>query len=321
MQAVSGPVRYLYLRKARGSEDVPNWPPAIKPLEGPANKVCVAVRLYAGEKGWRAEGIEDKAVLAAPSEDPAFVLTRGTAFGLLQEGRRTRMDVGLLAVRVVNLDGKGVEFATHFLVHTLPGNAFGMTRHPMVVPVDALVLGDYVEHGDRAVAGLDLRVSPSDYSTLPQFLPDDVILREAKRTINNVFQSTARFYSYGNQAKHGISLEVEAGRVSMYGRVVLSTAGEDAKAALLQTPGVVDVADRLLDIEALQGQVEAALDAKGFTSVIVLVEHALVILRGEVADTKTRYQAEDIARGIPGVRGVVNDIVAKSLMPTEKVSL
>ena len=318
MQAVSGPVRYLYLRKARGPEDVQHWPPATKPLEGPDNKVCVAVRLYAGEKGWRAEGLEDKAALATPSEDPAFVLTRSTAFGLLHDGRRSRVDVGLLAVRVVNLDSKGVEFATHFVVHSLAGSGIGMSRQPVVVPVDTLVLGDYVEHGDRAVAGLDLRIDPGEYATFPQFLPDDVILREAKRTINNVFQSTARFYSYGNQAKHGISLEVEAGRVSMYGRVDLSTAGEEAKTALLQTPGVVDVADHLLYVEALQSQVEAALEAKGLTDVIVLVEHALIILRGEVADSKTRYQAEDIARRIPGVRGVVNDIVVTSLMPAEK---
>lgn len=318
MQTVSGPVRYLYLRKARGPEDVQNWPPAIKPLEGPENKVCVAVRLYAGEKGWRAEGVTDKVAFATPSEDAAFVLTRSTAFGLLHDGRRSKVDVGLLAVRVVNLDSKGVEFATHFVVHALAGSGFGLPRQPVVVPVDALVLGDYVEHAEHAVAGLDLRVDPAEYASLPQFLPDDVILREAKRTINNVFQSTARFYSYGNQAKHGISLEVEAGRVSMYGRVDLATAGEEAKVALLQTPGVVDVADHLLYVELLQSQVEAALEAKGLTGVIVLMEHALIILRGEVADTKTRYQAEDIARRIPGVRGVVNDIVVTSLMPAEK---
>ena len=317
MQAVAGPVRYFYLRKARGPEDMQNWPPTIKPLEGPDNKVCTVVRLYADTAGWRAEAGD--AVSDQPSDGvPPLVLTRGTVLGLLQDGKRTKAEVGLLAVRVVNLSAKGTEYATHFVVHALSGSGMGVPRARLVVPVELMVLGEYVEHGSHAEAKLDLRLSPTEYARMPAFLPDDVILRAARQTINQVFQSTARFYSYGNEAKHGISLEVEAGRVSLHGRVDLKTAGDQAREALQATPGVVDIADHLLYLEDLQDQVERALAAKGLDNIMVLVEHALVVLSGEVADAKTRYQAEDIARGIPGVRGVVNDIVVASLETAEK---
>jgi hypothetical protein len=307
MQVVSGPVRYFYLRKTRGQEQVPNWPPATKPLVGPNNQICGSVRFYSESGGWRAENGDSTP--AAERNEPPLVLTRGTVLGLLEDGKRGRIDVELLAVRVVNLDAKGLEYATHLVVRALSG--FGAQRHPVVAPVEAMVVSEYVEHGAHAVAQLDLQLTPGEYNQLPFFLPDDVILPNAMRAINETFQSTARFYSYSSEAKHGISLEVEAGRVSMHGRVDLNTAGEQARAALLATPGVVDVADHLLYLENLVTAVSNALEAKGLDDLTVLVEHALVTLRGEVPDTKTRYQAEDIARRVPGVRGVINDIVVR----------
>lgn len=311
MHTVTGPVRYFYLRKPRGQEDVPDWPPLTKPLEGPDNKVCAAVRLYADSEGWRAECAESTPAPATDA-DPAFVLNRNTALGLLQDGKRTKADVQLLGVRVVNLNSKGIEYATHLVVRALPGSGFGLSRRPVVVPTDAIVLGEYIEHGDRAVAALDLRITPAEYANVPLFLPDARILPVARRALDQTVLSTARFYSYGNVAKHGISLEVEAGRVSLHGRVDLRDVGDQVRDAMLATPGVVEVADHLLYVEDLQANVEAALAAKGLGSVQVLSEHALIVLDGMVADTKSRYSAEDIARAVPGVRGVVNNIVVQA---------
>jgi osmotically-inducible protein OsmY len=64
-------------------------------------------------------------------------------------------------------------------------------------------------------------------------------------------------------------------------------------------------------VENLQAQAEEALAAKGLDYIQVLSEHALIMLRGEVPDTATRYQAEDIVKRIPGVRGVVNETVVR----------
>ena len=143
-------------------------------------------------------------------------------------------------------------------------------------------------------------------------LPDAVVQREAQHAIDVAVQNTARFYSYGPHARHGITAEVEAGRVAVYGRVDLTTTGENIHAALLASPGVVEVADHLLYIEQLQEQAQNALEAKGLGAIEVLSEHALIILNGDAPDSATRYKAEETVKRIPGVRGVVNNIVVRA---------
>jgi len=312
MHPINGPARYFFL-SARGKDDVHNWPPKLNPLAGPDNKVCAAARLHLENIGWRAECGDAAPVESAGNDGSngatslALLLTRDTALGLLSDGKRGRAEVDLLGVRVVNLDEKGTDFATHLVVAALPGSGLG-PRRPVVVPIDDMVLGEYVERGDRAVASLDLRLSPSDYETMPPFMADEAIQRHAKDTLaRRVFASNA--YSYGQIRHQDMTIEVQAGRVSLHGRAALRSEGEQAVAALMQTPGVVEVADHLLYVEDLQEKVEQALAAKGLGDLTVLVEHALVNLRGEVHDAKTRYQAEDIAKRVPGVRGVVNDLV------------
>lgn len=313
MQVMSGSVRYFFL-KAPGQQEIPHWPPKNKTLEGPNNIVTLAVRLYPmTAAGWRAEPVtKDATTTPGSAPESAFVLTSNTALGLLQDGKRGRAEVGLLGVRVVNLDNKGVEYATHLVVHALPGSGLGSTRQVVIAPIDALVLSEYIEHGDRAEAALDLRIAPADYATLPQYLPDEEVQRLAKDTLELAVQNTARFYSYGPYARHGITIEGEAGRVSVYGRVDLATTGDQIRHALEATPGVVEVADHLLYIEDLKGKVEQALAAKNLDYIQVLSEHALIILLGDVPDSKTRYQAEDLAKRIPGVRGVVNNLVVQT---------
>ncbi len=301
MDIMTGPVRYLFLRTTRGREDVENWPPTIKPLEGPDNIVCASIRLYGTNSGWQAKcdsgdgSVDDQDKLVPP-----LILTRATVVGLLSAGKRGKAEVELLGVRVVNLDAKGIEYASHFVVAALPGSGLG-SRRPVVVPIDELVLEEYVEHGNQAEASLALRLSPSDYPAMPQYMADTFILRQAKRTLDQSIQSP--------RARHSITLEAEAGRISMHGRAELTSFGDQASEALLRSPGVVEVADHLLYDEQLTDLVSSELAAKGFTSVYVLNEHGLINLRGEARDSATRYQAEDIAKRTPGVRGVVNDIV------------
>jgi hypothetical protein len=302
MDVMTGPVHYLFLRTTRGREEVENWPPTIKPLETPENTVCTSVRLYSSDDKWRAEcgdaGEPDPGPDAATS-GPPLVLTRATALGLLQGGKRGKAEVELLGVRVVNLDSNGIEYATHFVAAALPGSGLG-PRRPVVLPIDELILEEYVEHGSYAEVSLALRLPPSEYFNMPHYMADRFILPQAKRTLDQSILSP--------RARHGITIEAEAGRISMHGRAELTSFGDQAKEALLHSPGVVEVADHLLYDEDLTELVTTALVAKGFTKITVLTEHGLINLRGEAPDSATRYQAEDIAKRTPGVRGVVNDI-------------
>jgi osmotically-inducible protein OsmY len=294
MRVLSGPPRYFFLRRARGAhEEVAHWPPDTKSSQPPENLLCLAVRLLPDEGAWRAEPVESEADLRTEVEG-AFVLTRETAFGLARE-TRSDATLALLGVRVMRVDG--ADYASHLVVRATSGIGMVGRSTPLVVPISAMILGAYVERGARAEAELDLRMTPPQVASSPVYMSDPTIERGVGRALDQAILSPV--------ARHAITYEILAGRVSLYGRAEFSGIGEEARAALAQTPGVVDVDDHLVYTDLLKDQVEQALAAKGLDNIAVLCEHGLIDLSGVVPDSKTKYKAKDTAAGIPGVRGVI----------------
>lgn len=316
MRVISGPPRYFFLRHERNAREVvANWPPDIKPMETPENQVGVAVRLYPEEIGWRVELVAKEADLTADAEG-AFILSRQTNLGLAPEGRSGVLGVALklMGVRVINVDSKGIEYVSHLVVRVTGGMGFGAPSQALVAPIEALLLGEYVERdagrqgqGSGAQATLDLRLTPGETASLPPYLPDPMISRNVTHALDETVVTP--------QARHSITFEVEAGRVSLYGRPELESLGEEIRAALTRTPGVVDIADHMLYGADLERQVEESLAERGLSAITVLYEHGLINLRGEVVDNATRHKAKDLALRIPGVRGVVNDLRVAEPIP------
>jgi BON domain len=314
----TGPARYFFLRRIRGAhEEVPHWPPEIKPLQLPDNQVTVAVLLYPEEGGWRAEMVKDEAALNGDLGG-AFVLTRDTTIGATPDDRRVVADLALMGVRVALEGEKGPEYATHLVVRVLDGGA-GTPKRPVVVPIEKLVLGQYVERGKRSVATvqLNLQLTGAELAQMPVYMPDALIERYVHQSLDEVVPS--------QRARHEIKPEVQAGRVNLYTDnrfpLELVTTGEIAKAALERTPGVVEISDHMIYSELLQQQVSEALAAKGLGDVGVLCEHGLIVLSGIVKDNATRHQARDIALKVTGVKGVVNDLeiqASPNVPPTEE---
>lgn len=294
MRVLSGPPRYFFLRRARGvREEIAHWPPEDTSPEAPDNLTCVAVRLYPVEGAWRAEAVESETGLKTQTEG-AFILTRETVLGLSREQRST-VTLALLGVRVVKMDDG--EFASHLAVRVTSGLGPGAPSAPLVLPVSAMILGRYTEHGSHAEAELDLRLTPAQVAAAPTYMPDARIHRAVGLTLDQAIQSAV--------ARHAITYEVLAGRVSLYGRADLTALGEEIRAALTQAPGVADIDDHIIYIDQLKDQVEQALAEKGMGDIAVLSEHGLIALRGSVPDSRTRYKAKDTAASIPGVRGVI----------------
>ena len=314
----TGPARYFFLRRIRGAhEEVPHWPPEIKLLQLPDNQVTVAVLLYPEEGGWRAEMVKDEAALNGDLGG-AFVLTRDTTIGATPDDRRVVADLALMGVRVALEGEKGPEYATHLVVRVLDGGA-GTPKRPVVVPIEKLVLGQYVERGKRSVATvqLNLQLTGAELAQMPVYMPDALIERYVHQSLDEVVPS--------QRARHEIKPEVQAGRVNLYTDnrfpLELVTTGEIAKAALERTPGVVEISDHMIYSELLQQQVSEALAAKGLGDVGVLCEHGLIVLSGIVKDNATRHQARDIALKVTGVKGVVNDLeiqASPNVPPTEE---
>lgn len=294
MRVLSGPPRYFFLRRARGArEEVAHWPPETKSSEPPENMVGVAVRLTPEEGAWRAELVENEADLRTEVEG-AFLLTRETAFGLAHDPHGAD-SLALLGVRVVRMDG--AEYASHLVARVTSGIASVGRSTPLVLPISAMILGAYVERGMHAEAELDLRLTAAQVASASAYMHDVPLGRNVGRALDQAILSPV--------ARHAIIYEIMAGRVSLYGRAEFSGIGEEARAALSQTPGVVDIDDHIIYTDMLKDQVEQALSEKGVEGIAVLCEHGLITLAGVVPDSKTKFKAKDTAAGIPGVRGVV----------------
>ncbi len=309
MRVLSGPPRYFFLRRTRSvREEVAHWPPEDTTPEAPDNQACVAVRLYPVEGAWRAEAVESETALETQTEG-AFILTRETVLGLSRE-QRSPITLALLGVRVVKMDDG--EFASHLVVRVTSGLGPGIAGAPLVLPISALILGRYTEHGTHAEAELDLRITPVQVAVAPTYMPDARIHRAVGTALDQAILSAV--------ARHAITYEILAGRVSLYGRADLTALGEEIRAALTQTSGVVDLDDHIIYVDQLKDQVEQALAAKGMGDIAVLSEHGLIALRGVVSDSRTRYKAKDTAASIPGVRGVIIQDLKVAEKAAEKVA-
>jgi hypothetical protein len=189
------------------------------------------------------------------------------------------------------------------LVHvvvTPPGTEGRRAGAPRVVPAQALVITEYVERRGQTQAALGLRLAPADVQAAKQWIADPAIEAIAERTVDSTVLSP--------RARHMLTLEVGAGRVSLHGRAELATSVDAAVQQLEAAPGVVDVVSHVLLDETLTDQVEQALAERGITGVTALSEHGLVSLHGIAQDAGMRRKAEDTVSRIPGVRGVVNRI-------------
>jgi osmotically-inducible protein OsmY len=292
MPSITGPARYLFLRGA-SEEDVPNWPPVVKPLEGANNQICAAARLTAEETGWRVDAVADDGHDTGESDPGSFILTRQTALGMELDGKSVGA-YSLLGVRAITADSKGPDYVTHLVIYP----ALGRIRAPLLANIAALVVAGYAEGPEGTRVALALRMSDEALASAPVYLPDEQVTLAAERALDRAVQTP--------RERHDLLVEVEAGRVSLHGRAALTSTGDAARAELEQTPGVVEVADYILYDEELQSQVVDALEKQGLGQVNVLIEHNLAVLDGEVPDRKSYWLARDTALKIPGVRGVVS---------------
>lgn len=298
MTDATGPAHYLFLsREGPATEDDPSaWPPAIADLAS-EDVVCVAAQLAPAEGGWRVEPLQAVPNVADIPEN-ALVVTRDTEFGFTQ-GRPTDATAMLLGLRVED-DEPGQPARLVHLIVTPAGTPGRRGGAPRVVSAQALVITEYQERHGQTQAALGLRCAPTEVQEAKQWMADPAIEAVATRVVDRAVLSP--------RARHMLTLEVHAGRVSLHGRAELATSVDAAVQQLEAAPGVVDVVSHVLLDESLTDLVEQALAERGIAGVTALSEHGLVSLHGVAKDAATRRKAEDTVARIPGVRGVVNRI-------------
>ncbi len=110
-----------------------------------------------------------------------------------------------------------------------------------------------------------------------------------------------------------IDVQVDSGEVTLTGWVRTSTMKHMATLLTEEVPGVQKVHNHLFVDDDLERQVALALEQEpeledDFPGIRVDVLAGVVTLWGEVTSNKEKEKAEEIARRIPGVRKVINDL-------------
>jgi osmotically-inducible protein OsmY len=284
-------------RLGPATEDDPSgWPPSIADVASD-DQVCVAAQLTPTEDGWRVEPLQAVPAVADIPEN-ALVVTRDTELGFTL-GRPSDASALLLGLRVEDDEPGRPGRLVHVVV--TPGGIHGRRAGtPRVVPARSLVVTEYMEQHGQTQAAIGLRLSPADLQEAKQWMSDRAVEVAASRVVDRAVLSP--------RARHMLTLEVHAGRVSLHGRAELATSVDAAIQELEAAPGIVDVLSHVLQDETLTDLVEQALAERGITGVTALSEHGLVSLHGVAPDAATRRKAEDTVARIPGVRGVVNRI-------------
>lgn len=256
---------------------------------------------------------------------PSAAQVVGDARSALQEGatRLTRgMPVRQGKARVGTLTAIWCDRASGQVMHALvrpSGGLFG--RKPeRVVPVSQVA--------EWAENGLTL-ADATDFATLPPYFPDAMIDATARAALSGVLLSPS--------ARHSVKVRVEDGQVFLGGTVETDEQVTAAQRAVERVRGVRGLVTDLVAAESLGARVEQALadtvaasDAAaaqtaqegtpgearaGLGNVKVLSEHGIVYLEGSVSTKELSSALERAAKGVPGVRVVINSLAIESGAP------
>ncbi len=190
--------------------------------------------------------------------------------------------------------------ATHLLVHEGRG-------HPRIVPV-ALI--------ERIAAdGVRLKLGKGDLDHLAVYRADTAITADVALAFASALPDP--------KTRRDVKVRVDDGHVTLSGVVDAAEVRERALNAAGRVLGVRGITDDLVVAEALADQVLAAIAREtarapelATARVRAYAEHGIVYLEGRVPMPSARWTLEQVAIAVPGVRVVVNNLIADGESPS-----
>jgi osmotically-inducible protein OsmY/sporulation protein YlmC with PRC-barrel domain len=240
-----------------------------------------------------AGGADERALVAANQREEARVARRGTLEGstvALQSGQEVWATDGRAGrVDLLLLDASGQ--VCHFVI-----------RKGRVLGRDVIVPVDWISAIDER--GVWLVVDRAALYRLPPYRPDSAIAADVDQAL------------WSDEVIRALDIEtidvaVRDGVVTLSGYATTPTSKARAERAARQVPGVLRVENEIVtDAEVVTAVAQAlARDERTRRArIFVNAEHGVVRLSGEIENPDVRAAAEEIAAGVPQVRGVINDI-------------
>ena len=190
--------------------------------------------------------------------------------------------------------------ATHLLLREGRG-------HVRIVPVELI---------ERIGSdGVRLKIGKGDLDHLAVFRADAAIVADIALAFATALPDP--------KARRDVKVRVDDGHVTLTGVVDAAEVRERALAAAGRVLGVRGLTDDLVVAEALADQVLAAIGRATAKSpelagsqVRAFAEHGIVYLEGRVPAPAARWALEQVAIAVPGVRVVVNNLIADGESPS-----
>lgn len=192
--------------------------------------------------------------------------------------------------------------ATHLLVRE--GRGRGRLR---IVPAELI---------ERiATDGVRLKLGKTDLDRLTVFRSDPAIAADIALAFATALPDP--------KARRDVKVRVEDGHVTLTGVVDAAEVRERALSAAGRVLGVRGMTDDLVVAEALAEQVLSAIAREtakapelAGSQVRAFAEHGIVYLEGRVPAPAARWALEGVALAVPGVRVVVNNLIADGESPS-----
>jgi osmotically-inducible protein OsmY len=156
-----------------------------------------------------------------------------------------------------------------------------------------------------------LKTTVSGFLALPAHRSDAAILSDLRLAFESALPDP--------HARRAVKLRVDDAQVTLSGEVDTSEQRQSAARAAASIAGVRGVINDVVITETVATAVDAALlaafpDGRA-AGVRVFSEHGIVYLEGRVTSVADRVKLEQVAVSVPGVRVVVNNVLAEGDSP------
>lgn len=161
---------------------------------------------------------------------------------------------------------------------------------------------------------LTLKLSAAEAGRLPIYRTDAAILSSVAESFEAALPDP--------RTRRSVKVRVEDGHVFLGGLVDTPEVKRLAETVASNAPGIRGITSDIVIAESLAVDVEAGIE-RALASlkstgarVRTFTEHGIVYLEGVVPDAETRNALERVAVGVPGVRVVVNNLLAPGEAPS-----
>ena len=205
---------------------------------------------------------------------------------------------------VVNTDASARGTLVMIAIHPGGKELSYIVAHHLRLGQDTLLRGDVVTKIDANQITISLPAAT--LQTLPPYRTDEELLVEVERAL---FELTPLHIDFG-----GMTIRVVDGVLYLDGNISSSLRSDIVEDQVLGIPGLLGVENRLVGDDILASNVALTLGHDPHTHDLpigVYPRLGVVRLSGAVRNKQQKDAAEEIAKSVPGVRRIENDLVVK----------